>query len=783
MMALAALAACATLPVRGLLRPALSPQSVRMLPDGGLATVEGVLINEPEHLVDRTHLTLRVLRAGSAARALSDTSGTVRVTVLDRINPQIGDEVSVTSRLWFPRNNGNPGEYDYAGFMARNGIAATMTVAPKQEDRGALRILAHHPRFPFSQLQKVRDQIADFIDRSLPATEAGEMRALVIGDRSGIDEDLRDAFARTGMAHLLVISGLHLGFAAAVVFALVRFLTMVIAPGRASRGWANKAGAIGASIVVCAYTAIAGHRVSTVRAMVMVLAYMMAIVLDRANEAIASLALAAIVICLVLPGSTADVGFQLSFASVIAIIVGMRRFIAWSKMRQRRGRLPGEPSSRGWAAAERPMEYVAVSFCGMLGTAPLTAFHFNQVAFVGLVANAVVVPIMGFGATMAGLLGSMFGFIWEPAGVWILRSGSYAIRASNWLARWFVEWPAAWAHVFTPTLVELAIAYALVALWLSAPLARAKAPMGGEERPQQPRWGWRTVSASAVALLLAIDAGWWCYERFLDPDLRVTFLSVGEGDAAVIHFPGRRVMLIDAGGAYRGYDNGERVIAPYLWSQKILQVDYLVLSHPDADHFGGFAYVASNFSPAEFWTPSIPSPDKSYAAMLIALMQAQVRLRTIDRSGPASTIAGVNIDAFVENAPRKSPHNNGSMVLRLSFGKIAYLFSGDIEASTENALIAQGSNLRANVLKVPHHGSPTSSTPEFIEAVSPELAVISDGYQNRFHFPAPEIVRRYQDASIELFRTDLDGAVMTAATDERIRIRSFNGKSTLVIAR
>lgn len=782
-LALIAIAAGATLPVRDLLMPAASMQTIRELPEGQKVTIEGVLIDEPEHLADRTHLDIRVSRAGLAGEALSAATGNVRVTLLSQTNPLIGDELSVTSRLRFPRNNGNPGEYDYAGSMARNGIAATMTIAPKQEDAGALQVLAHHPRFPFSQLQNLRDRIADLMDRNLPSQEAGEMRALVIGDRSGIDDDLRNSFARTGMAHLLVISGLHLGFVAAAVFVAVRFLTILLAPGLASRGWANKAGAIGAMIAVCAYTAIAGHHVSTVRAMVMVLVYMMAVVLDRASEAIASLALAAIVICLILPGSTADVGFQLSFASVFAIVVGMRRFVAWSKMRQRHDRLPGEPPARGWVLAERPLGYVAVSFWGMVGTAPLTAFHFNQVAFVGLIANAVVVPIMGFGATVAGLLAAIFGLVWEPAGAWILAIGSYALRVSNWLAQWFVEWPAAWAHFFTPTSIELVMAYLLILLWLSAPMARVEMHPGTRQSEQNPsgRFGWRTTTIAVLMVLAVVDAAWWIHDRYFDPDLRITFLAVGEGDAAVVRFPGGRVMLIDAGESYGGYDSGERVVAPYLWSRKILHVDYLALSHPDADHFGGFAYIASNFSPTEFWAPDIASSDESYATMLIAMAQANVRLVTLSPGGAARNIADVRIDTLIDSAPpRVAKHNNGSAMLRLVFGKIGYLFAGDIEAAAEKKFIEEGADLRATILKVPHHGSRSSSTAEFIEAVHPSVAVISDGYMNRFHFPAPEVIDRYAVARVKLFRTDLDGAVMTNAAPERVEVHPFRGSSVTV---
>ena len=229
-------------------------------------------------------------------------------------------------------------------------------------------------------------------------------------------------------------------------------------------------------LAVCAYASIAGHHVSTVRALVMVLAYMLAVAIDRSREALAALALAAIVICVALPGSTADIGFQLSFASVIAIVLGMRRFAAWFARRQRVGTLRGEPSSRRWRFLEAVTAYLAVSFWAMTGTAPLTAYHFNQFAIVGLVANAAVVPIMAFGATISGLVAAALSFFSEPAARPILLFGASALAAGNWLAAWFVDWPLAWFRIFTPTILELAIVYGLLIAWLLAPLA---APITG----------------------------------------------------------------------------------------------------------------------------------------------------------------------------------------------------------------------------------------------------------------------------------------------------------------
>jgi competence protein ComEC len=348
--------------------------------------------------------------------------GTVRVAVLGDGDFRLGDEIRLSARIHFPHNYGNPREFDYAAQMARDGIDATMTApknpsspkassAPKKSlATSALQVIGHRSSFPASEIESIRTHIGAFFDRNLTYPENAEMRALVIGDRGEIREPLRQTFARTGMAHLLVISGLHLSIVAAAVFGFVR-LVMMLFRGLANRGYANKIAALVAMLAVCSYASIAGHHVSTVRALVMVLAYMLAITIDRSSEAIASLALAAIVICVALPGSTADIGFQLSFASVIAIVLVMRRFVAWFARRKRLGRLPGEQMSRNWRYAEVAIGYFAVSFWATIGTAPLTAYHFNQFAIVGLIANAVVVPIMAFGATISGLLAAALRYI------------------------------------------------------------------------------------------------------------------------------------------------------------------------------------------------------------------------------------------------------------------------------------------------------------------------------------------------------------------------------------
>jgi competence protein ComEC len=255
----------------------------------------------------------------------------------------------------------------------------------------------------------------------------------------------------------------------------------------------------------------------------------------------------------------------------------------------------------------------------------------------------------------------------------------------------------------------------------------------------------------------------------------VTFLSVGEGDGAVVRFPGSRVMLIDGGGSYGGFDAGERIVAPYLWSQKIMRVDYIALSHPDLDHFGGLDFIAMNFAARAFWTTGVSSLDVSYSRLMDDLEHAKIPMARVLEKAPLSVVGGVTISSLNGDAVIAKSHNNSSMVLRFSFGNTSILFTGDIESAGERAMVDSRGQLHATILKVPHHGSASSSTAAFIAAVHPEAAVISDGYLNNFHFPADAVVERYIEAGAILMRTDLDGAVTVDATRNQMTVRTFRG--------
>jgi competence protein ComEC len=788
--AMLAIAAAVSMPAHESVAPPLSPHGIRNFSDGARLILEGRIDRAPRQYPDREYLFVDIERAGHSASTLRAASGTVRLTMVGgHAHIRVGDQVRVAGMLRFARNFGDPGEFDYAGYLARQGIAATMVLNARE--RARLAVIGYHREFPASSIAAWRARIGAFIDANLTGVERAEMRALVIGDRGGIGQALRQRFALTGLAHMLVISGLHLGFVAAAAFGLVR-LAMMFFPALTARGYANKAAALAAALAASAYAAIAMPHVSTARALVMVLAYTMAIVADRARALLASLALAAIVICVALPGSTADIGFQLSFVSVLAIVLGMRRFAPWWRRRfathDTAQHAPGAEHTHAWMrrAGAAVAGYVAVSFWALMGVAPLTAYHFNQFSAVGVIANSVVVPIMAIGGVICGLTACAIGMVAPAVGAPLLIAAGWSLGAGTWLAGWFARWPGAYFRIFTPTPLEIAIVYGFLLLWLTAPIERP-APGVLPQSSMRSSARRRFACCAILAVMLAANAAWWTHDRWFTPDLRVTFLSVGEGDAAVVRFGGGRVMLIDAGGAWPGgFDFGERVVARYLWTEKIMHVDYLVVSHPDLDHFGGMAFVARNFSPREFWVTAALKPEPMYTALMAEVAAEKIPLRVVDSSMRPLMLGGASVRCLGP-APGEveTRDNNLSMVLRIGQDTQngtarSVLFTGDIESAGERELLARtpAAMLVATVLKAPHHGSRTSSSSAFVAAVRPRVAILSLGYRNRFGFPAPDVVERYVAAGARVFRTDRSGAVSMDFSDDPgrrpILVRAYN---------
>jgi competence protein ComEC len=773
----------------------------------GVAAVEGVVVRG-ERKGERQVLTVRAeqMRDLGGTRAVR---GLLGVTIAHAHGDwPAGARVRVVGRLRRPRNFGNPGGYDYVGALARAGVLVTCFLWDEQ----SIELLAPPPPGPAAVLQHARAAVRRRIAAVARGRVAGYLDAVVLGEPGGLDAETRRTLARTGLAHVASVSGFHVAVVAGAALlaarSIVRSLPWVLL-------WcdARKLSALLGLGPVLLYAGLAGGHVPATRALLMFAVLLAALLLDRPADGLRALATAAGVLALRAPDIAADVSFELSFASVAAIVLTARRTV-WPEARGREG--PPRRSLVGrWVLG--PMR---VTVAAVLATAPLTARHFRQVSLIAPLANVVALPLLGPATLLPALAAlPLVAVLPRVADVLLAvaaRAAGVGLATADLLARL----PAAAVATPMPSLVEIALCYAALVLPF---VPSGGTPRTSSQASRAPRRGGRTITravaraslmerarpvggpdaggdggvarglvhavrrrprrwlAAAVVLAALADGGFWTYERFLDSTLRVTFLSVGQGDAAVVELPRGRVMVVDGGGLPGAFDPGERIVAPFLWARKVMRVDVVVLSHPQLDHYEGLAYLAEHFRPREFWWSGARATGARFARLEAALSRAGTRRVVVGAGTPARVLAGVRVEVLHPPADAGLDVNDASVVLRLVYGEVSMLFSGDLERAGEERLVAHGAGLASTLLKVPHHGSATSTTAVLVRAVAPRVAVISAGYDNRFGFPAASVLERLAAAGVTTCRTDRDGAVRVVAGRGWLQVRSWNGGCAQVL--
>jgi competence protein ComEC len=647
----------------------------------------------------------------------------------------VGDDVTERVVLRAPRGFCNDGRDAYARAAWRQGVVAVAALA---DDR-AVRVTPWQPSAGDvgALLAAGRRAIARALLEAVPASsERGVLAALIYGDQGGIPDDLRAAYARTGTAHVLSVSGLHIAVVAATAFVVLRRL-MALWAWLALRLLVVRCAAVAALVPVAGYAFLSGGAVATLRALVMGVLGLGAIALVRRADVWSALAAAAVLLCAGDPGIARDVSFQLSFAAVAALVVAGRRYETW---RAAGGRCldPARLAGRLLGAIAGA---VVVAVAAALATGPITAYHFGTVAVLGVVANLVVVPLVGWLALLLGLAGAALIPLWSDAAALLLALAAAAIRPGNAFVGWLasVRGSALDVALASATQVGAALAVAATAL-----VAR----------------GWpRRAALAAAVLLLGAAAGEALGDR-LAPRLVVRFLDVGQGDAILLRPAPGEGLLIDAGGLGGSFDPGARVVAPALRRSGLSELAVMALSHPDHDHHGGLAAVGRALPVAEFWSSGERSESAGYRELTAVLAERGVARRTVLRGVVRALAGGGELRVLHPDASARSrSRNDTSLVVQVAYGASRVLLTGDIEAAAEGALVRHRAEIAATVVKVPHHGSRTSSTRGFVAAARPGLAVALLGARNRFGFPAAEVRRRYQGMGSAWLQSDRAGEV------------------------
>ncbi len=662
---------------------------------------------------------------------------------------QPGQRWQLTLRLKRPHSLMNPDGFDGEYAMLADDIRAAGTV---QTGKRARNVLIGEADAGFGlQVERWRAAVRRHILAALPDARYGPvMVALVVGDQSGIAQADWERFRRTGISHLVSISGLHItmiaGLFAALWMALWRRsfgLARWLRTPLPLRMPAQRAGAIAAMAAAFAYCLLAGMGVPAQRTLLMLATVAVARLTDRSVPASLSLCWAAAVVALVDPWAVMSAGFWLSFGAVAVIFLATRMAAADAGDNDRQSTWP----RRAWRAlCGGARIQLAVTF----GLLPLTLLLFQQVSVVSAAANALAIPVVSLVTTPLALIGAALPERWaQPVLAW-------AEASFGWLVSWLDGLAApAWSVWAAP----VAPAWAWLLAIGGVPLLLAP---GGHRA-----WAWRAQGALLLLPMLLARAPAPPPGAF-----RLVAFDIGQGAAALVETAGHR-LLFDTGPRYGDLaDAADRVIVPYLRGHGVQAIDTLVVSHEDSDHAGGTETVMAGV-PVRTMLASLPPGHR---------LGEQARAYGIDTAGCLAgqhwTWDGVAFEILhpVQAPPDRAPasSNARSCVLRIAGERHAALLAGDIGSAQEMALIAAEApeRLMADILLVPHHGSKTSSSGAFLDAVSPQVAIFQVGYRNRYGHPHPQVWQRYGARDIERLRTDAAGAVVIETGGDALEVRT-----------
>jgi competence protein ComEC len=702
---------------------------------------------------------------------------------------RIGDRIGFFSKIRPLTNFKNPGAFNYRQYMADRHIWGTaytdtlkITVTTAPGTAG-----------PALRIQGVRASLSGLIHRATDTNARPVLMALLLGERRQIAEELRDAFNRAGVSHILAISGLHVGIVATAAFFsfkwLLSFWSFLL-----WRGWVSKTAAILAIMPVVFYGLLAGMSPSTQRAVIMISVFLMTFLLEKEHDIFNTLAIAGLIILIIDPPALFSVSFQLSFSAVAAILYGL------------------EKSQKGLHHFTRPLPKTAkpvigfmwVTCLAILGTAPVVMYYFNQLPVFGVLANLAIVPLIGFISVPVGLFSILVLNLFSvEAAVLGLRLSAWVLDGSIWVVDLIARCPYSAVKTVTPSLPEILCYYLF--LWClfnirrpggascgSMPAATdTPAPLSKASRHQ--RWhnllirrGNPVLPVLLITVIIAAaDTAYWVHKRFFDDSLRVTILDVGQGSAALLELPRGPCVLIDGGGFSDNtiFDMGRWVLAPYLWRNKIRTVDTVILSHPDADHVNGLVYILKHFRVGRVISTHEPADHKEYMEFIALIRDKNIPHPDFSSLPRSFAVNGVVFDLlyppddFMDPdaaQPWRNPNDN-SLVVRVTHGPYAVMFPGDITADAEKELMAMHpAELAAAILIAPHHGSRTSSTPAFLDAVNPRAVVVSSGRPATF--PAAEVMEQYKNRGIDVFRTDTNGALRLISNGQELSCRPIIGK-------
>ncbi|MDQ3169454.1 MAG: DNA internalization-related competence protein ComEC/Rec2 [Acidobacteriota bacterium] len=722
---------------------ALAPSDPRVRADPVI--LDGVLLEDAAPRGDAVGLRLDVARV-RWGRAVIDVTGGVALSVTGASEPARvrewtrGRRVRVAATLRRPGRHLNDGVADAEVTSIRRGIALVGTV----KSAALVDVLARGSPWDEASARlrrRVRASVAAAIATDPEA--AAIVTAILIGDRAGLPEELERRLQRAGTYHVIAISGGNIALFAMLAWGVARALVA-----------ARRLSIVSAMTMIAAYGLLVGAGASVGRAVTAALLFFAAALAGHRTPPLNVIAVVGILFLLWDPLALADVGFLLSFGATAGILIATPAWLARVDASRR--------------VARMALAVILATVAAEIVLLPIQATAFHRVTIAGLALNLVAIPAMSVVqvAGMAVVLLDVTGMrevLGIAAAAARLAARSLADSAglvdlAPWLA-WRVAAPPLW----------LSALYAALCLWLAwGPSPRLTRGIAG------------AAVLGGVAIAMSAPA-----RVNTDSRLRLTMFDVGQAESIVLRLPSGRSLLVDAAGPRGRFDIADRVLVPALLARGVTRLDALVLTHPDLDHLGGALGVIADLRPARLLEGVAPVRHVERQALVAAAARAGLSVEAL-RAGGSLLIDGVRINVLHPPPPeweRQRVRNDDSLVLEVLFGDVAIILTGDAGEAVEPGVAAALSRARVRILKAGHHGSRTSTSAAFLDAVRPQAALISAGRGNIYGHPSPGVTDRLRAAGAAVFRTDQDGQIDLVTDGSRVDITTWSGRAWSIAAR
>lgn len=696
--------------------------------DNQTVTVNGFVDSEPDIKDSRVSYVFRVKELKNQDSGKAD-GGRLLLSMVKIDGMKLyeyGSELNFKGRLTLPKGVRNPGGFDYRRYLAQKGVSASIFVNGEGIVKG--------DRYKASLLiktgQKLKSRIVGVIDRSLPRQQAGLLNGMLIGYREGLSQEVTDAFCDAGLTHIMAVSGAN------VVFLIIplAFLFKRLRLG-------NKVSGILIMSFLVVFIFITGFEPSVLRAVVMASVILIAKMLDRETDIYTTIAFAAMLLLICSPHMLFNIGFQLSFAATLSIVTLYRNIKQLITCRFIPSAVAG---------------ILAVTLAAQLGVLPITLAYFNRVSLVSVLSNLLAVPLLEF-VTILGMFMALLGQISIVFSQLLGYINCVLLSAILYITKISSSLPFASVRTVTPPITFIVLYYAVMwfMLWYG-PLKNIR------------------IRPTFIAVVFALTAMAISTSFLIPGKLEVVFLDVGEGDSSFIRTSSGKNILLDGGGSTdptASSKTGESVVAPFLLDKGVTVLDAVIASHGHSDHTQGLQTVLEQFKVKSLVIP-VTADEKGFERLLKIAAGKRIEVFRCERGDVIRLDDKTSFDVLspsTELEKADTSLNNTSLVLKLHYGAADVLFTGDAQAETEQELLQSGIDLNAEVVKIAHHGSSTSTGKDFLESIKPATAVISVG-KNNFGHPSPVTLGLLADEGVRVFRTDECGAVTLTSRGKDIRL-------------